>query len=64
LPARCGGAGLVIARARYVPAVRDLCSPTRLRRLAGQRSFERGEEYAIDGRVERLAVADDSASAT
>jgi uncharacterized Zn finger protein len=64
LPARCGGAGLAIAHARYVPAVRDLCSPARLRRLAGQRSFERGEEYAIDGRVERLGVDEDSASAT
>ena len=49
---------------RVNPPVGDLCSPARLRRLAGARSFERGEEYALDGRVERLAVAEDSATAT
>ncbi len=44
--------------------MRDLCSPERLRRLAGARSFERGEEYALVCRVERLTVAEDSATAT
>jgi uncharacterized Zn finger protein len=44
--------------------VRDLCSPGRLLRLAGARSFERGEEYVLDGRVQRLALAEDSATAT
>ena len=44
--------------------MRDLCSRERLRHLAGARSFERGEAYVLDGRVQRLAVAEDSASAT
>jgi len=56
--------GAAVSRARYVRAVRDLCSPERLRRLAGVRSYERGEEYALEGRVERLTVAADSATAT
>jgi uncharacterized Zn finger protein len=42
----------------------DACSPERLRALAGARSYERGEEYAVEGRVERLAVGVDSAMAT
>lgn len=63
-PLVAAGAGLAILRTRYVRAVRDLCSPERLLRLAGARSFERGEEYALDGRVQRLALAEDSATAT
>jgi uncharacterized Zn finger protein len=46
---------------------RDLgnaCSPERLRALAGERPYERGEEYAVAGRVVRLAVGADSATAT
>ena len=44
--------------------MRDLCSPDRLRRLAGGRSFERGEDYVLEGRVERVAVAEGSVWAT
>ena len=44
--------------------MRDLCTPPRLRRLAGARSFERGEEYAVEGRVERLTVGEDLVTAT
>jgi uncharacterized Zn finger protein len=44
--------------------LRDACAPGRLRALAGEPSFQRGEEYAREGRVERLTVRDDSATAT
>jgi uncharacterized Zn finger protein len=49
-----------------MPAVglRDACSRSRLEALAGAGSYERGEEYAFDGRVQRLAVEADSATAT
>jgi uncharacterized Zn finger protein len=44
--------------------LRDACVPGRLRALAGEPSFQRGEEYARDGRVEGLTVRDDSVTAT
>ena len=44
--------------------LRDALAPTRLRALAGSRSYERGEEYAAAGLVQRLAVGVDSATAT
>jgi uncharacterized Zn finger protein len=43
--------------------VRELCAPE-LRRLAGAGPYERGEEYAIEGRVERLTVGENTAAAT
>jgi len=44
--------------------LRDICSPQRLRGLAGAASYERGEEYAREGRVKRLSVGEDAATAT
>ena len=44
--------------------LRDACSRGGLEALAGAASYERGEEYALDGRVQRLAVGADSATAT
>ena len=44
--------------------LRDHCSRERLLDLAGARSYERGEEYALASRVDALIVSDDSASAT
>jgi uncharacterized Zn finger protein len=44
--------------------LRRACSRGRLEALAGPGSYERGEEYAVDGRVQRLAVGVGSATAT
>ena len=43
--------------------LRDACSPQRLRRLAGEPSYGRGEDYAAERRVERLSAGDDAATA-
>lgn len=42
----------------------EACSPERLLRLAGSRSYERGEEYAAERRVRLLSVDDDAVVAT
>jgi hypothetical protein len=45
-------------------SLRDACAPARLLRLAGGRSYERGEDYATGRRVRLLAVDTESAVAT
>jgi uncharacterized Zn finger protein len=44
--------------------LRDACAPRHLRRLAGERSYERGEEYAAAGRVSGVVVSETALTAT
>lgn len=52
------------AAARLDARLRDACAPDRLRRLAGERSWERGEEYAAAGRVSGVVMDGSTATAT
>jgi uncharacterized Zn finger protein len=43
--------------------LREACAPRHLRRLAGERSYERGQEYRATGRVSGVVVSETTATA-